>query len=337
MEKPLINKKILIVEDEIVFRSVLAGYLSSLGASIYQAVNGREALRVLDEHALDLILCDLTMSEMGGIEFVECLLAQGIKIPVLIISATDKMTDIAQVLRLGVKDVLLKPIVDLARLREAVLACLYSDLFTSPALERRELDQDWDELRKDPQKAAQLLLQLQPPLQQTMAQCKIRYRQLTAVEQPGLVLDIAALSNNELAFYCLDITKAGNNGVLAALLLRVLFNGVLQEHLAQQKRRLPQMTALLQQLNQLLRRTHLDGQFPLLLGYYHSEYKNLSLISAGLQASINIGKNKIQLDNGMPLGTLNTAYLKQISQDCASWECQVRGGGSGLRLTLSTL
>ncbi len=85
---------------------------------------------------------------MGGIEFVEQLLLKGIKIPVLVISATDKMADIAQVLRLGVKDVLLKPIVDLNRLREAVLACLYPTLFTSHAIEETELIQDWEALRK---------------------------------------------------------------------------------------------------------------------------------------------------------------------------------------------
>lgn len=336
MEKLLASKKILIVEDEIVFRSVLTGYLSSLGASIYQAVNGREALGLLDLHSLDLILCDISMPEMGGIEFVECLSIQSIKIPVLIISATNKMTDIAQVLRMGAKDVLLKPIVNLARLREAVLECLYAEFFTSPALERREFNQDWDELRKNPQKAAQLLLQLQPPVQQKIAQCNINYQQLTMVEQPGLVLDIATLSTDELAFYCLDITKAKENGVLAALLLRVLFNGILQEHLVQKKQRLPQMTALLQKLNQLLRCTHLDGQFPLLLGYYHSKHKNLSLISAGLRANITVDKNKIQLSNGMPLGTLNVAYLNKISQHCCAWECKISGGGSRLRLMLST-
>lgn len=125
MEKPLAGKNILVVEDEVVFRTVLAEYLGSLGATIHQAENGLAALYQLKGHSPDLILCDLAMPKMGGIEFVEQLLLKGIKIPVLVISATDKMADIAQVLRLGVKDVLLKPIVDLNRLREAVLpACI---------------------------------------------------------------------------------------------------------------------------------------------------------------------------------------------------------------------
>ena len=335
MELPLTHKRILIVEDEQVFRSVLVGYLTSLGAETGEATNGLQALSAVDDFKPDLILCDLAMPEMGGIEFVEHLRLQGLQIPVLVISATDKMADIAKVLRLGVQDVLLKPLTDLNRLREAVLACLYPNMFTSKAIEEVELFQDWDALSKNPSKTVKLLKQLQPPVQQTIAHCRINYRQLTTGENPGLVLDIAALSEKDLAFYCLDVTRAGDNGVLAALLLRALFNGVLQDHLANQQHRLPQMSALLKQVNQLLRQGELDGQFPLLLGYYHAENKNLILVSAGLHANVNTGDNQIQLSNGVPLGTLGATYMNQISQRCTAWQCQVWGSGGRLRLMLS--
>lgn len=335
MALPLTHKRILIVEDEQVFRSVLVGYLTSLGAETSEATNGLQALSAVDDFKPDLILCDLAMPEMGGIEFVEHLRLQGVQIPVLVISATDKMADIAKVLRLGVQDVLLKPLTDLNRLREALLACLYPNMFTSQAIEEVELFQDWDALSKNPSEAVKLLKQLQPPVQQTIAHCRSNYRQLTTGENPGLVLDIAALSEKDLAFYCLDVTRAGDNGVLAALLLRALFNGLLQDHLANQQHRLPQMSALLKQVNQLLRQGKLDGQFPLLLGYYHAENKNLILVSAGLHANVNTGDNQIQLSNGVPLGTLGATYMNQISQRCTAWQCQVWGSGGRLRLMLS--
>ncbi|KFK94468.1 MULTISPECIES: two-component system response regulator RssB [unclassified Serratia (in: enterobacteria)] len=335
MVLPLTNKRILIVEDEQVFRSVLVSYLKSLGAQTSEAINGLLALSAVEEVKPDLILCDLAMPEMNGIEFVEHLRLQGIQIPVLVISATDKMTDIAKVLRLGVQDVLLKPLTDLNRLREVILACLYPNMFTSPAIEEVELFKDWDALSKNPSEAVRLLKQLQPPVQQTIAGCRINYRQLTAAESPGLVLDIAALSEKDLAFYCLDVTRAGDNGVLAALLLRALFNELLQDHLANQQHRLPQMSALLKQVNQLLRRGNLEGQFPLLVGYYHAEYKNLILVSAGLHAMVNTGDNQIQLSTGIPLGTLGTPYMNQVSQRCEAWECQIWGNGGRLRLMLS--
>jgi two-component system response regulator len=335
MVLPLTNKRILVIEDEAVFRSVLVGYLKSLGADTCEATNGVLALGAIEAFDPDLILCDLSMPQMNGIELVEHLRQQGLQIPVLVISATDKMADIAKVLRLGVQDVLLKPLTDLTRFREAVLACLYPNLFSSQAIEEAELFKDWEALSQNPSEAVRLLQQLQPPVQQTVAGCRVNYRQLTSTESPGLVLDIAALSDKDLAFYCLDVTRAGDNGVLAALLLRSLFNGLLQEHLANQQHRLPQMSALLKQLNQLLRQGKLEGQFPLLVGYYHAEYKNLILVSAGLHASIKTSENQLQLSTGVPLGTLGGAYMNQISQRCDAWQCQVWGSGGRLSLMLN--
>lgn len=335
MTQPLAGKQILIVEDEPVFRSLLDSYLSSLGAITSLALDGIDALEKMTGFAPDLLICDLAMPRMNGLKLVEHIRNEGNQIPILIISATENMSDIAKALRLGVQDVLLKPIKDLNRLRETVFSCLYPAMFNSRVEEEDRLFQDWDALVSDPQAAAKLLQELQPPVQQVMSHCRVNYRQLIAADQPGLVLDIAPLSENDLAFYCLDVTRAGDNGVLAALLLRALFNGLLQEQLSHQRQRLPELGNLLKQVNQLLRQANLTGQFPLIVGYYHSALKNLILVSAGLNATLNTGEHQIQVSNGVPLGTMGNTYLNQISQRCDAWQCQVWGSGGRLRLMLS--
>ncbi|RKQ38122.1 two-component system response regulator RssB [Enterobacter sp. R1(2018)] len=335
MTQPLAGKQILIVEDEPVFRSLLDSYLSSLGAIITVAWDGIDALEKMSSVSPDLLICDLAMPRMNGLKLVEHIRNEGNQTPILVISATENMSDIAKALRLGVQDVLLKPIKDLSRLRETVFACLYPTMFNSRVEEEERLFQDWDALVSDPQAAAKLLQELQPPVQQVMSHCRVNYRQLVAADQPGLVLDIAPLSENDLAFYCLDVTRAGDNGVLAALLLRALFNGLLQEQLSHQRQRLPELGNLLKQVNQLLRQANLTGQFPLIVGYYHSALKNLILVSAGLNATLNTGEHQIQVSNGVPLGTLGNTYLNQISQRCDAWQCQVWGAGGRLRLMLS--
>lgn len=335
MTQPLAGKQILIVEDEPVFRSLMDSWLSSLGASTLLAQDGVDALTQMANQKPDLMICDLAMPRMNGLQLVEHLRNAGDTLPILIISATENMADIAKALRLGVQDVLLKPVKDLNRLRETVLACLYPNMFNSRVEEEERLFEDWDALVNNPTAAAKLLQELQPPVQQKISHCRINYRQLMAVDAPGLVLDIAPLSEHDLAFYCLDVTRAGDNGVLAALLLRVLFNGLLQEQLSHQGQRLPELWSLLKQVNQLLRQANLPGQFPLLVGYYHSGLKNLILVSAGLNGTLNTGEHQIQISNGVPLGTLGNAYLNQISQRCTSWQCQVWGNGGRLRLMLS--
>ncbi|MCW9293817.1 two-component system response regulator RssB [Klebsiella pneumoniae] len=335
MTQPLAGKQILIVEDEPVFRSLLHGWLTSLGATTFQAEDGKDALHKMTEVHPDLMICDISMPRMNGLELVETLRNRGEQLPILMISATENMADIAKALRLGVQDVLLKPVKDFDRLRETVYACLYPAMLSSRVEEEERLFEDWDALVSNPIAASRLLQELQPPVQQEMSHCRVHYRQLVSADKPGLVLDIAALSENDLAFYCLDVTRAGDNGVLAALLLRALFNGLLQEQLAHQGQRLPEMGSLLKQVNQLLRQANLPGQFPLLVGYYHSGLKNLILVSAGLNGTLNTGEHQIQISNGVPLGTLGDAYLNQISQRCTSWQCQIWGAGGRLRLMLS--
>lgn len=335
MTQPLTGKQILIVEDEPVFRSLLDSWLTSLGADTQLAQDGIEALEKLAGLTPDLLICDIEMPRMNGLKLVEHIRNEGNQTPVLVISGTGNMSDIAKALRLGVQDVLLKPVKDFNRLRETVFACLYPAMFNSRVEEEDQLFQDWDALVANPSAAAKLLQQLQPPVQQVMSHCRINYRQLVAADELGLVLDIAPLSDQDLAFYCLDVTRAGDNGVLAALLLRALFNGLLQEQLSRQRQRLPELGNLLKQVNQLLRQANLPGQFPLLVGYYHSGLKNLILVSAGLNATLNTGDHQIQLSNGVPLGTLGNTYLNQISQHSESWQCQIWGSGGRLRLMLS--
>ena len=335
MTQPLVGKQILIVEDEPVFRSLLDSWFSSLGATTVLAADGVDALELLGGFTPDLMICDIAMPRMNGLKLLEHIRNRGDQTPVLVISATENMADIAKALRLGVEDVLLKPVKDLNRLREMVLpvsipACLIR------ALRKRKgffaTGMQW--LITLPQRR-KLLQELQPPVQQVISHCRVNYRQLVAADKPGLVLDIAALSENDLAFYCLDVTRAGHNGVLAALLLRALFNGLLQEQLAHQNQRLPELGALLKQVNHLLRQANLPGQFPLLVGYYHRELKNLILVSAGLNATLNTGEHQVQISNGVPLGTLGNAYLNQLSQRCDAWQCQIWGTGGRLRLMLS--
>ncbi len=183
--------------------------------------------------APDLMICDLEMPRMDGLMLVENLRNEGYQTPILVISATENMADIAKALRLGVQDILLKPVKDLNRLRETVLACLYPNMFNSRVEEEERLFRDWDALVSNPLAAAKLLQELQPPVQQNISHCRVNYRQLVAADQ----LDwcwILRRSRIPTSLLLPDVTRAGDNGVLAALLLRALFNGLLQEQLSHQ-------------------------------------------------------------------------------------------------------
>ncbi len=67
----LMNKSILIVEDEPLNRMVLAKMASKISHQVFQSANGDEAIIILSKHAIDLVVMDIDLPGMNGIELAE--------------------------------------------------------------------------------------------------------------------------------------------------------------------------------------------------------------------------------------------------------------------------
>lgn len=105
---------ILLVDDSATVRALVAKMLHMTRMpikEIYQARNGREALDLLDDQWVDLILTDLNMPEMDGMEMIQRLHSEGLleSIPVIIISTEGSASRIAELRAKGVKGYLRKP------------------------------------------------------------------------------------------------------------------------------------------------------------------------------------------------------------------------------------
>jgi len=83
------RKQILVVEDEEIARVVLIQALEALGFDAIGAVNGRIALEVLKQQSIDLVLTDIYMPEMNGLELLKQLRQDGNNLPVVLITGYD--------------------------------------------------------------------------------------------------------------------------------------------------------------------------------------------------------------------------------------------------------
>ncbi len=120
--------RILLVDDSPIIRKMILRTLGIAGfeiAGVYEAGNGREALAVLAEHWVDLVLSDIHMPEMNGIELVEHIAADPAlnTIPVVIISTERSEQRIAHMRALGIKGYITKPFTAEA-IRDTVRAAL---------------------------------------------------------------------------------------------------------------------------------------------------------------------------------------------------------------------
>jgi DNA-binding response OmpR family regulator len=101
---------ILIIDDSIAISSLLAEEILPLGGyQVSTADSGEEGLAMLQEFRPDLILCDLEMPGMNGLDFLRELQQKGLDIPAIMMTAFGSEATATQALRLGVKDYIVKP------------------------------------------------------------------------------------------------------------------------------------------------------------------------------------------------------------------------------------
>jgi two-component system chemotaxis response regulator CheY len=104
----------LIVDDSSVMRKIVERSLRQAGVNltkVYEAGNGAEALGVITEHKVDIILCDINMPVMDGLEFVKQLAgienAKGV--PVVMITTEGSESHVVQALSFGARGYIRKP------------------------------------------------------------------------------------------------------------------------------------------------------------------------------------------------------------------------------------
>ena len=99
---------ILVCDDEKDIVSALEIYLRSDGYEVFTAYNGREALEIMDREEIQLVLMDIMMPEMDGIETM-CKIREKSNVPVILLTAKSEDTDKVLGLTVGADDYLTKP------------------------------------------------------------------------------------------------------------------------------------------------------------------------------------------------------------------------------------
>jgi DNA-binding response OmpR family regulator len=104
-------KTILVVEDDFHIRDILKILLEMEGFNVLQASNGREALDFVSQIVPDLIITDIMMPEMDGIQFYLTLKGadKTSKIPVFVLTVKSQFEDVKYASLLGMDEYIIKP------------------------------------------------------------------------------------------------------------------------------------------------------------------------------------------------------------------------------------
>jgi len=113
------DERILVVDDDVMVRELLVRFLSLRGYQVNSAKDGREALRLIGESVPDLIILDLVMPEMNGVDVLRVLAKRDYTGRTIILSGHQNDTLLNEAWALGPQEVLDKPL-DLERALTAI-------------------------------------------------------------------------------------------------------------------------------------------------------------------------------------------------------------------------
>jgi DNA-binding response OmpR family regulator len=100
---------ILAVDDSRAVRTLLRREVKDLGVEVVEAEDGLQALERLRTSRIDLVLLDVTMPRMDGVEALRAMRETGNKTPVIMLTSESSTSVVDRVLGLGVSDYVLKP------------------------------------------------------------------------------------------------------------------------------------------------------------------------------------------------------------------------------------
>lgn len=104
------NLSILCVEDEKGVREPIVNTLKYYFGKVYEASNGQEGLDIYIKKSPDIILCDIQMPIMNGIEMIKKVRKEDSNIPIVLLTAHNKEEHLIELINLHVQHFILKPV-----------------------------------------------------------------------------------------------------------------------------------------------------------------------------------------------------------------------------------
>jgi sigma-B regulation protein RsbU (phosphoserine phosphatase) len=224
----VVRRRILVVEDDPVVRFNMVSYLEDSGFEVAEEDSGTRGIDAARRTAPDLVLCDLRMPGMDGLEVLERLRAELPDLPVVVVSGTGVLSDAVEALRKGAWDFVTKPIQDMAVLEHAISAALeksrlirdnrrfQSDLQRANRLLRENLDQ----FEQDAAAGRNMQLQLMPPCERTLGVYRFNRYLLPSLYLSGDFVDYFVIDHRHLGFYLADVSGHGASSAFVTVLLK---------------------------------------------------------------------------------------------------------------------
>lgn len=110
VHEPREGARVLLVDDEPELLDVFREAIEDSGLTVQTATNGREGLRILESQPVDLVITDLRMPLLGGLDLMRAITERKLDVDVIFLTGYGTVQNAVECMRLGAVDYLLKPV-----------------------------------------------------------------------------------------------------------------------------------------------------------------------------------------------------------------------------------
>ena len=266
--------RILIIDDEPLIQEMLATYLEDSGFVVTRADNGQTGLELIQRDPPDLVLCDLRMPGLDGLQVLAAVTQDHPELPILVVSGLGRLSDAIQALKLGAWDYVTKPIEDMAILEHAIQHALERARLRQENRKYREnleaanaqLEQTLRRLREDEAAARQIQFQLLPANGKCYRNYCFSRHLLTSQSLSGDFVDYFAIDGEHIGFYIADVSGHGVSSAFVTVMLKSYMGRYRELHRQQRDRGILNPAETLSRLNREVCSYRLDKYLTMFYG-----------------------------------------------------------------------
>ncbi|HHM8658531.1 TPA: two-component system response regulator RssB [Pseudomonas aeruginosa] len=313
-----VSATLLIIDDDEVVRESLAAYLEDSNFKVLQALNGLQGLQIFESEQPDLVICDLRMPQIDGLELIRRIRQTASETPIIVLSGAGVMSDAVEALRLGAADYLIKPLEDLAVLKHSVRRALdraylrvenqrYRDKLEAA---NRELQASLNLLQEDQNAGRQVQMNMLPVTPWSIEGLEFSHRIIPSLYLSGDFVDYFRVDERRVAFYLADVSGHGASSAFVTVLLKFMTTRLLYE--SRRNGTLPEFkpSEVLAHINRGLINTKLGKHVTMLGGVIDLEKNSLTYSIGGhlpLPVLFVEGQASYLEGRGLPVGLFDDA------------------------------
>ena len=288
------SRKLLIIDDDALVRQSIVTYLTDSGFSVHSAADATAALELLassENSPPDLIITDLRMPNGDGLQLLQTLHERYASLPVIVISGAGVMNDVVTALRLGARDYLIKPVVDLEVLVHSIGKVLdrqdleeenqrYRDQLEEA---NRELKENLRILERDQIAGRRVQRRLMPSGLTTEEGYTAAHTIVPSLFLSGDFVDYAHIKKRYLAFYLADVSGHGASSAFVTIWLKHLVSRMVREEglFGDESSFASGADLMLRQINRELHETRLSHHLTLFVGVIDTVTHQMHYVVAG--------------------------------------------------------